>query len=282
MFIALDENKNRISVKDAVKGHQYFCPLCGESVNIKAADSLAVRTHFAHKRGSDCDSFSHDMSEWHFQWQEKFPLENREVVIEKDGIKHRADVCINNTVIEFQHSPIKAEEIKARNDFYLSKGFDMVWVFDTDEKIKNEYGGPTDPCKCRGTDLCWSRSKQQFSLEIPDRVKIFLQYKTEVSIPELTGQKIDNLLLLTKPAPKNFEYLYTQVSHYYIYLLPQYFIKEYGGFVEKECWSISDILKDVEKTKLEIKRLQEENKRRKLNMAMNYFVRGGRRGGGRI
>ena len=28
------------------------------------------------------------MSEWHCSWQEKFPAECREVVLEKDGVKH--------------------------------------------------------------------------------------------------------------------------------------------------------------------------------------------------
>ena len=42
------------------------------------------RHHFAHKSIADCDTFTHDMSKWHINWQETFPEENREVVIELD------------------------------------------------------------------------------------------------------------------------------------------------------------------------------------------------------
>ena len=104
MFIALDTNRNRISIENAIKGNQYFCPICGEILTIRATESLAVKTHFAHKRGTICyDDWKHDMSEWHLSWQRQFPEQYREVVIEKNGIKHRADICINGTVIEFHH-----------------------------------------------------------------------------------------------------------------------------------------------------------------------------------
>ena len=93
MFIALDTNRNRISIENAIKGNQYFCPICGEILTIRATESLAVKTHFAHKRGTICyDDWKHDMSEWHLSWQRQFPEQYREVVIEKNGIKHRADM----------------------------------------------------------------------------------------------------------------------------------------------------------------------------------------------
>ena len=45
---------------------------------------------------------------------------------------------MNNTVIEFQHSPIAAEEIAERNRFYTECGHKVVWVFDAEGKIKNK------------------------------------------------------------------------------------------------------------------------------------------------
>lgn len=50
----------------------------------------------------------------------------REVIIEKEGIKHRADVqTAKGTVIEFQNSPLNESSIYAREDFY---GPDMYWI----------------------------------------------------------------------------------------------------------------------------------------------------------
>ena len=199
MFIALDDYGNRISIENATKDNQYFCPICGELLTIRATDSLAVRTHFAHKRGTICyDDWTHDMSEWHLSWQRRFPEEYREVVIEKNGIKHRADICINNTVIEFQHSPITGEEIAKRNNFYLYCGYQIVWVFDATDKIKNWIEDSIDPMKCRDDDLCWKRAKQQFAIKMPPQVTIYLQYKTCISNPQYANQEFDIMLLLTK------------------------------------------------------------------------------------
>ena len=241
MFIALDKDNNKISIEQADKNAQYFCPQCGAPLIIKAVDSLAVKAHFAHRKGSDCDSFSHDMSDWHLDWQKKFPIENREVVIEKDGIKHRADVCINNTVIEFQHSPITAEEISQRNEFYLSCGYNMIWIFDANDQLKNECGDSIDPVRCRSGDLCWKRAKRQFAIKMPPKVNVFVEYKTEVSVPQLNGQQVDIMLLLQEVEPKYLKYYSTQINTKYYYLLPQYLLKEFG-LIEENIPTISAIV----------------------------------------
>lgn len=209
MFIALNANGERVSIENATKDNQYFCPSCGEPLIVKAKDSWAVRTHFAHKRGTDCDDWTHDMSEWHLSWQQQFPEQYREVPIEKNGIKHRADICINNTVIEFQHSPIKGEEIAKRNDFYISCGYQVVWVFDATDKIKNGLEDSIDPMKCREDDLCWKRAKQQFAIKMPPQVTIYLQYKTCISNPQYANQEFDIMLLLAKLTPKDFKFYKT-------------------------------------------------------------------------
>ena len=239
MFIALDASGERISIESATKDNKYFCPICGEPLIIRAIDSLAVRTHFAHKRGTICyDDWSHDMSEWHFSWQQCFPEQCREVVIEKNGIKHRADICINNTVIEFQHSPITGEEIAKRNAFYLSCGYQVVWVFDATDKIKNRIEDFIDPMKCRDDDLCWKRAKQQFSIKIPPQVTVYLQYKTCVSNNHYPNQEFDIMLLLTKISPKYFTFYKTMPY----YILPSNFLKQYGISLNDDVLSVTDII----------------------------------------
>lgn len=250
MFIAFNSNGERISIENAIKNDEYFCPICGEPLIIRATNSFAVKTHFAHKRGTVCyDDWTHDMSEWHLSWQKQFPEQYREVIIEKNGVKHRADVCINNTVIEFQHSPITGEEIAKRNEFYLSCGYQVVWVFDATDKIKNSIEDSIDPMKCRNDDLCWKRPKQQFSIQIPPQVKVYLQYKTFVSNGKYSNQEFDIMILLTKISPKDFTFY--QTIPYYI--LPNNFLKEYGIVLNDNSLSVSDIIKY---TKLHIEQRQ--------------------------
>ena len=85
MFIALNANNEKVSIENADKICEYFCPVCNEKLSIKATNSLSVRAHFAHKKGTEClDDWKHDMSDWHYNWQCKFPEEYREVAVEKD------------------------------------------------------------------------------------------------------------------------------------------------------------------------------------------------------
>ena len=131
MLIALDSDNKRISAKEAPKGAEYRCSACGEKVELRKGE---VRIpHFAHWKNSECiDSWRHDMSEWHYTWQDMFPIDCQEIVVENDGEKHRADVLIENhkIVIEFQHSRIKPEEFEERNTFYHKCGYHIIWLFD--------------------------------------------------------------------------------------------------------------------------------------------------------
>ena len=264
MFIALNANGERISIENASTDTQYYCPICKEPLIIRASESLAVKTHFAHKRGTICyDDWSHDMSEWHLSWQRQFPEQYREVVIDKNGIKHRADVCINNTVIEFQHSSITGEEIAKRNAFYLSCGYQVVWVFDATDKIKNCIEDTLDPMKCREDDLCWKRAKQQFAINIPQQVTIYLQYKTTVSDNMYPNQEFDIMLLLTKISPKDFTFYKTLP----FYILPSNFLKQYGIPLDNVL-SVTDIINQTKSYIQQIKSKQEAERNRQLNALM--------------
>lgn len=186
MKIALDANGNRVDAKVADKGQTYSCPVCGEKVVPKATISKVICPHFAHKAKSLCDEWKSDMSEWHYSWQEKFPLGCREVVLEKDGVKHRADVLIKDTVIEFQHSPISVEEFNARNQFYLGCGKHVIWIFDMTNKIKltNESGfyfGHSNILKLSRIRHCFRDYSRMcgYSLFFQDGDNLFLILKEE-------------------------------------------------------------------------------------------------------
>lgn len=128
MFVAINnENKRVWADKSLPKDAQYACPVCGGLARLRVGSSNVP--HFAHITAC-VDNFSQDMSDWHRDWQELFPERNREVVISHNGETHRADVLCYGTVIEFQHSPISAEEFARRNNFYTSAGYKVVWIFD--------------------------------------------------------------------------------------------------------------------------------------------------------
>jgi hypothetical protein len=114
---------------EPLPGSRAICPQCEEPVLAKCG--AIVSWHWAHLAGNDCDSWSEGETEWHLTWKRAMP--QCEVVMERDGIKHRADaVTWSGFVVEFQHSPISVSEIKAREEFYEN----MVWVFDVSDKVK--------------------------------------------------------------------------------------------------------------------------------------------------
>lgn len=240
MFIAIDKDNNRVEIENADKTEEYFCPVCGERLRIRAKESIAVKTHFAHKTNSQCvDDWNHDMSEWHLNWQRKFPTECREVVIENNGIKHRADICIGNTIIEFQHSPLSLEEFGKRNEFYTSCGYKVVWVFDAEGKIASchpkAYG--IDPNELSFVELCWKRKNVLFLTKLSSELEIFIQYKIENK---------DIMLKLKNVSYKDFKFYRTYPN----YLLIDNFLKEYGAITDPRVLAISTIIeqtKDVYK-----------------------------------
>ena len=137
MFFAVDAEGRRVHISQTYVKNQYFCPICGEELILRKGNEKAH--HFAHKAKSVCkDNWHYDMSEWHIRWQNKFPENTREVVLEKNGVKHRADVLIDKNVIEFQHSSLKPEEFEERNSFYTSLGYKVFWLFDLSEEYENE------------------------------------------------------------------------------------------------------------------------------------------------
>ena len=191
MFIALDSNGKRIDVADAEKSNDYFCPVCNGGLRVREG-SVNIK-HFSHISKTECDDFTTDMSEWHRKWQEQFPVKNREVVIEHNGEKHRADVLAYGHVIEFQHSPISLHEFERRNEFYTSAGKKVVWVFDFVEQHSSNQMECFDEWQkgsIRGGQWRWSHSKRIFKNFAP--------------------QKQKNVVLLFQVADKEQEELYLE------------------------------------------------------------------------
>ena len=139
MYIALDTNNLRTHINNAISRGEYFCPCCGAPLIVKRGD--VIRHHFAHKHTYKCrDSWhrEYDISKWHYEWQKLYPEDNQEIQIDLGYIIHRADVMIDRTVVEFQHSSISTEKFADRNNFYFNLGYKVIWLFDFTAEYENK------------------------------------------------------------------------------------------------------------------------------------------------
>ena len=160
MFIALNENGDRIEATDASQGHQYYCQTCKAAVRLRKGSQRVA--HFSHITACSDTWHYEEMSEWHKAWQERFPLKNREIVLNIDNEIHRADVLIDNTVIEFQHSPMTSEEFSERSRFYLNNGYNVIWLFDEIEHFRQ--GRFVDEKPGARTNIYWKYGRETFDL----------------------------------------------------------------------------------------------------------------------
>ena len=135
MLFANDFNDNKIYIDDTVSNQEYYCPYCGVKLARKMGDIR--QHHFAHLGSHRCKDtwFSnYDMSDWHTKWQMLFPKVNQEVKVQLGDVVHRADVLVDKTVIEFQHSPLNSHYFNERNNFYLNLNYKAIWLFDLREE----------------------------------------------------------------------------------------------------------------------------------------------------
>lgn len=179
MYKAKNKDGCYVYIENAEKGQEYFCPLCGAPMIVK--DGVQNAKHFAHKAGECTDTWHYDMSEWHLRMQSYFPLESREVVVKSGNKTHRADVLIDKTVIEFQHSPISVDEYMDRNRFFGSLGYSVAWVFDVSQQYEYD-------------DLYYSSDDNNYLLTWKNPIRIFAyspnptDYNKNFSIWLYTGE----------------------------------------------------------------------------------------------
>lgn len=181
MRIAVDRNDNRVSVYEAVSRGDYFCEACGKPLIFRNGEIRAK--HFAHKPNLTCsdnwnhgnESESYDISEWHNEWQAFYPKDNIEIIIPFQIIRHRADVLIGKTVIEFQHSSISSLHFQERTNYYLNLGYKVIWLFD----FTAEYA--EGKIIKRNYSYEWTRPKSTFRdvTNNKDNVDLFFQLKDD-------------------------------------------------------------------------------------------------------
>jgi hypothetical protein len=110
------------------------CVGCG-SPTLARCGEIRVN-HWAHQGKRRCDLWWENETEWHRAWKNKFPSEWQEIIhYADDGEKHISDVKTDHGwFLEFQHSQIKPEERRSREDFYQK----LIWVVDGKRRVRDE------------------------------------------------------------------------------------------------------------------------------------------------
>lgn len=117
-------------------GQRAVCDDCQHPMSARVGRT--VIPYWAHLPGQDRECAAGDrdaMSAWHLDWQSLAPAEWREV---RWGPR-RGDVLLpDGTCLEVQHSPMGADEIRARTDFWVSETGGITWIFDATETSRIE------------------------------------------------------------------------------------------------------------------------------------------------
>lgn len=165
MQIAIKKSGERIHINEALKNLMYYCPICKNELMQKRGD-MRIH-HFAHYSNKDekqnnCPlRYYSGMTEWHFNWLNRFNKENIEIILENENQKFVADVLINNTVIEFQSKNLTIEQFRERNSFYTFLRYKVIWIFD----LIDEYQSKkivNDPYYTNENEFQWKRPKKFF------------------------------------------------------------------------------------------------------------------------
>jgi competence CoiA-like predicted nuclease len=192
MIQALDDNKNLILSSLGVKA---FCPMCNQQL-IPKCGKIKIH-HFAHKGNHDCDPWYEPMSEWHLTWQQ-LARPFVEIIIEREGIKHRADIGFpSGLIIEIQNSKLSHAQKSERENFYKN----MFWILNAKNWEVKKIGGPNI-----FNDLLFSmQPRQSWFVNSQNEFPIFLHDKDNeiIQITEIEKAKSREVFFWGKVLEKN-------------------------------------------------------------------------------
>jgi hypothetical protein len=236
MQFGVNENGIRI---EPFKGGRSVCPLCGSVLIAHCGDINAW--HWQHYKAIDCDSWKEPETAWHLSWKKRWPANEREVIIEKEGKKHIADVRNKNgIVIEFQNSPISMSTIAARETFYGK----MLWVINAKNFVEhlNIWSLVTkelktleeDNRKSLAADSYFYRTEmEEFRKKIAKKERDIKSAKDHVATVKFhmesyikTPEQITAVAAMTIAKWDEIKTAYDEVNYYSIYELSAYF-KQY-------------------------------------------------------
>ncbi len=149
MILAIDNEGTQITAENAVKGKEYFCPVCNSRLTLKRGRVKAP--HFSHLHIIDCmrylykrESAEH-LEIKHVLYLALTPHHHTAMEFYLHEIEQIADLLVNkNLALEIQLSQISPELIVRRTAGYASLGIDSVWLLDTASiKSDGSYMYPT-------------------------------------------------------------------------------------------------------------------------------------------
>ena len=120
-YLANDNLQKEIENEDKI----LVCEELKEMEFVKS--SYRCKAYFRHSNHN-----SNQMTKWHLDWQESFDLKFREISIGN----RRADICIDNIVVEFQYSRITKELVDNRLNNYKSHNKQLIWLIDGSESVE--------------------------------------------------------------------------------------------------------------------------------------------------
>lgn len=276
MLVAHDKDGHRIYANSEERYKECFCPECGKSLIHKKGEIKAP--HFAHKVDDNCPygADKDSKSEWHIHMQELFPPESLEVRFKDDntGEIHIADVYLgqSKTVIEFQHSPISAEEFRSRTLFHVKNGRRIVWIFDERGNDPNsEYGRLRQeddiryqPCHTH-LHFKWLRSPRKMLRSIGSNWKILQANDYSVCVDYGEEDIVHRLI------DEEFDYSEVVLSVHSIKLHGTMNVDEF--FLSEDHWlSFSpwkEIIEERNRWLADIKRKREEAEHQRINAFLN-------------
>ena len=175
------------------------CPSCGSKV--VARMGRIKQHHWAHAPGTVCPFEREAMTRWHYEWQQRWPADQREVTVGK----HRADVKTDHWVVEFQHSSISLDDLQSREEHW---GPNLIWVVNEEGIGKNlslhydwhNHTGLENLSFYRGGTTL-QKSQRWLVLDRPSQGKLYLSrlprngVSRDFFVREIT---IDELVMLTQ------------------------------------------------------------------------------------
>ena len=206
--------------KTAESAEVGICICCNNPVRAYCGSDRV--NHWKHINAIECDTWSEGETEWHREWKNKFDVNQQEIIQydPESGEKHIADVYIEskNLVIEFQHSPIGSDEIKARESFYKK----MIWIVDlqpykSNISFRKDIGDAFNDCK----DVYWESKFRQ--------IDILSKQGKQKEVEELIDDRV-------------YDYFQNIENKYF----PDYFKKK------SKSDTASNILKTIEKEKKKV------------------------------
>lgn len=196
MFAAYKDirTKEKISINDAVKGEEYFCPGCKKKLFVVTPKQK--KAYFCHYRNESCiDYWKYDDSEWSDRMKSRFNINDVETTVEINKELHHIDINVKNRLaIMLQTGTIHASTLKEKTEFILEAGYKVLWLFNFEElheagKIRENYWN---------RNMTWNVPSKMFEgYQENPKVHIALEIKDDESDSNIAGfatlERVDEL-----------------------------------------------------------------------------------------